>query len=42
MMTPDTFLHLRPGGFALLVKGPERRLLPRCQAVPARIPGRPG
>ena len=37
----DSLQGLRAGAFALFVKGPERRVLPRCQAVPAQIPGRP-
>jgi hypothetical protein len=37
----DWLQGLRAGAFALFVKGPERRVLPRCQAVPAQIPGRP-
>jgi len=40
-VTADSLLQLRDGAFALVVKGPGRRLLPRCQAVSARVPGRP-
>ncbi len=39
-VTADSLLQLRDGAFALVVKGPGRRLLPRCQAVSARVPGR--
>ncbi len=38
-VTAEALLRLPAGAFALLVKGPERRLLPQCQSVPARIPG---
>lgn len=39
-VTADSLLGLRQGTFTLVVKGPERRVLPLCLAVPARIPGR--
>ena len=38
-ITAESLLRLPAGAFALIVKGPERRLLPRCQSVPARVPG---
>jgi hypothetical protein len=41
VVTADSLLHLREGAFTLVVRGPERQILPLCQAVPARIPGRP-
>ena len=40
-VTADSLLQLRDGAFVLVVKGPGRRLLPQCQAVSARVPGRP-
>jgi len=39
-VSAESLLQLPDGMFTLLVKGPGRRLLPRCQAVPARLPGR--
>jgi hypothetical protein len=41
VVTADSLLGLSEGAFTLVVKGPERRILPRCQAVAARIPGWP-
>jgi hypothetical protein len=41
VVTADSLLRLREGAFTLVVRGPERQILPLCQAVPARIPGRP-
>ena len=41
VVTADSLLGLGEGAFTLVVKGPERRILPRCQAVAARIPGWP-
>jgi hypothetical protein len=41
VVTADSLLGLRGGAFTLVVKGPERRIRPRCQPVPARVPGRP-
>jgi len=41
VVTADSLLRLREGAFMLVVRGPERRVLPRCQSVLARIPGRP-
>jgi hypothetical protein len=40
-VTADSLLGLGEGAFTLVVRGAEQRILPRCQAVPARIPGRP-
>jgi hypothetical protein len=40
-ITAESLLRLPAGAFALVVKGPERRMLPRCQSVPARVPWRP-
>ena len=41
VVTADSLLGLGEGAFTLVVKGPERRILPRCQAVAVRIPGWP-
>ena len=41
VVTADFLLGLRGGAFTLVVKGPERRIRPRCQPVRARVPGRP-
>jgi hypothetical protein len=41
VVTADTLLGLGEGAFTLVVKGPERRIRLLCQAVAARIPGRP-
>jgi hypothetical protein len=38
-VSAESLLRLPAGAFALLVKGPRRRLLPQCQAVPVRMPG---
>ena len=41
VVTADSLLRLRQGAFTLVMKSPERQILPLCQAVHARIPGRP-
>jgi hypothetical protein len=41
VVTADSLLGLSEGAFTLVVKGPERRIRPRCQPVAVRIPGWP-
>jgi hypothetical protein len=41
VVTADSLLRLREGAFTLVMRSPERQILPLCQAVHARIPGRP-
>ena len=41
VVTADSLLGLGEGAFTLVVKGPERRIRPWCQAVAVRIPGWP-
>jgi hypothetical protein len=40
-VTPDMLLSLTGDSFALIVKGPVRRVSPRCRAIAARLPGGP-
>jgi hypothetical protein len=41
VVTADSLLRLHEGAFTLVMRSPERQVLPLCQAVHARIPGRP-
>jgi hypothetical protein len=40
-ITPESLLSLPGDRFALIVKGPVRRVSPRCRAIAARLPGGP-
>jgi hypothetical protein len=40
-ITPESLLSLTGDSFALIVKGPVRRVSPRCRAIAARLPGGP-